>query len=132
MALKALTLNPATFLNVQDKIGSLKKDLSANFFISNRSIFDNEAVVMQSWVAGEPTIFSDINVPDIRGNYILNTPDKKYKIKFSGDANKSAAANTPHHARARRARGKRRGKESASSTVHFNKSLCSEDIFTCM
>ena len=36
MALKALTLNPATFLNVQDKIGSLKKDLSANFFISNR------------------------------------------------------------------------------------------------
>ena len=91
MALKALTLNPATFLNVQDKIGSLKKDLSANFFISNRSIFDNEAVVMQSWVAGEPTIFLDINVPDIRGNYVLNTPDKKYKIKFSGDANKPLA-----------------------------------------
>ena len=91
MALKALTLNPATFLNVQDKIGSLKKDLSANFFISNRSIFDNEAVVMQSWVAGEPTIFSDINVPDIRGNYVLSTPDKKYKIKFSGDVIKPLA-----------------------------------------
>ena len=91
MALKALTLNPATFLNVQDKIGSLKKDLSANFFISNRSIFDNEAVVMQSWVAGEPTIFLDINVPDIRGNYVLNTPDKKYKIKFSGDVIKPLA-----------------------------------------
>jgi imidazolonepropionase-like amidohydrolase len=91
MALKALTLNPASFLNVQDKIGSLKKDLSANFFISNRSIFDNEAVVMQSWVAGEPTIFSDINVPDIRGNYVLSTPDKKYKIKFSGDVIKPLA-----------------------------------------
>ncbi len=91
MALKALTLNPATFLNVQDKMGSLKKDLSANFFISNRSIFDNEAVVMQSWVAGEPTIFSDINVPDIRGNYVLNTPDKKYKVKFWGDVTKPLA-----------------------------------------
>lgn len=91
MALKALTLNPATFLNVQDKIGSLKKEFSANFFISNRSIFDNDAVVMQSWVAGEPTIFSDINVPDIRGNYVLNTSDKTYKVKFWGDVTKPLA-----------------------------------------
>jgi imidazolonepropionase-like amidohydrolase len=91
MALKALTLNPATFLNVQDKIGSLKKDFSANFFICNRSIFDNEGVVMQNWVAGEPTIFTDISAPDIRGNYVLNTPDKKYKVKFSGDITKPQA-----------------------------------------
>ena len=91
MALKALTLNPATFFNVQDKIGSLKKEFSANFFISNRSIFDNEALVMQSWVAGEPTIFSDINVPDIRGNYVLNTSDKTYKVKFWGDVTKPLA-----------------------------------------
>ena len=86
MALKALTQNPAKFINVQDKVGALKKDFYANFFISNKSIFDSESVVMQSWVVGEPTIFSEINVPDIRGNYSLITPDKKYTVKFSGDA----------------------------------------------
>lgn len=86
-ALKALTVNPATFINVETKIGALKKDYAANFFISNRSIFENDAAIMQSWVAGEPTIFSDINVIDIRGNYVLNTPEKKYKVKFSGDVN---------------------------------------------
>jgi imidazolonepropionase-like amidohydrolase len=86
-ALKALTINPATFINAQDKVGALKKGLLANFFISNRSIFDNEASVMQTWVAGEPTVFSDINAPDIRGNYVLSTPDKNFKIKLSGDVN---------------------------------------------
>ncbi len=86
-ALKALTLNPATFVNVQDKIGALKKEYYANFFISNKSIFDNEAVIMQNWSNGEPAIFSDLNMPDIRGNYSLNTPDKNFKISFSGDVN---------------------------------------------
>ena len=85
MALKALTLNPATFINVQDKVGSLKKDLFANFFISNKSIFESDAVIMQNWSCGEPTIFSDINALDIRGNYVLNTPDKKFKVKISGE-----------------------------------------------
>ncbi|MBA2612844.1 MAG: amidohydrolase family protein [Bacteroidetes bacterium] len=87
MALKALTVNPAKFINEQDKMGALKKDFAANFFISNRSIFDNDASIMQNWVAGEPTVFSDINTPDIRGNYVLNTPDKNFKVKFSGDVN---------------------------------------------
>lgn len=85
MALKALTINPATFINAQDKVGSLKKDLYANFFISNKSIFENDAVIMQSWCGSEPAIFSDINAVDIRGNYVLNTPDKNFKIKISGD-----------------------------------------------
>ncbi|MEO6301825.1 MAG: amidohydrolase family protein, partial [Bacteroidia bacterium] len=57
-ALKALTLNPAMFINMQDKMGALKKEYTANFFISNRSIFDNEAIIMQNWSAGEPTVFS--------------------------------------------------------------------------
>ncbi|MDP3556048.1 MAG: amidohydrolase family protein [Bacteroidota bacterium] len=90
-ALKALTVNPATFINLQDKIGSLKKEYLANFFISNKSIFESDAVIMQNWVAGEPTIFADIDAKDIRGNYVLITPVKKYKIQFSGDVNSPRA-----------------------------------------
>ena len=80
VALKALTLNPALFMNASSKIGSLKKDFFANFFISNKSIFEEDAFIMEHWVAGEPAIFSDINAPDIRGNYNLYVPDRIYKI----------------------------------------------------
>lgn len=86
MALKALTFNPAIFINVQNKLGALKKDYYANFFISNKSIFESDAVIMESWVTGEQTVFSDIHSPDLRGNYELTFSDKKYKVKFSGEA----------------------------------------------
>ena len=83
MALKALTLNPATFINVQDKIGKLKSGFLANFFISSTSIFESDAAIMQNWVNGQGTIFSDINGLDIRGNYTLHITDKIFKVGVS-------------------------------------------------
>ena len=91
MALKALTANPAQFVNADDKVGALKKGYYANFFISSKSIFDEEAVIMQHWVAGEPSIYADIQTPDLRGNYELQLNSKKYKVKFSGNALKPSA-----------------------------------------
>ncbi len=43
MALKALTYNPANFIGVQTKIGSLKQGMLANFFIASKSIFEDDA-----------------------------------------------------------------------------------------
>ncbi len=90
-ALKALTANPALFINAYDKIGALKKDFIANFFISNKAIFDDDSQILQQWVKGEPSIYADINPIDIRGNYILASNNKTYKIKFFEDAIKSKA-----------------------------------------
>lgn len=90
-ALQALTTNPAEFINVSDKVGSLKKGLYANFFISSRSIFEEDASILQHWVAGEPSVYADLNAPDLRGNYELKTPLKNYKVKFSGDQARPAA-----------------------------------------
>lgn len=90
-ALKALTFNPASFINASDKIGSVKKDYFANFFISNKSIFEDEASILQHWVAGEPSIYTDISIPDIRGNYELKIEQKTYMLKFSGDPSKPIA-----------------------------------------
>ena len=73
MALKALTANPATFINAYDKIGALKKGYYANFFICDKPIFEEEPVILQHWVAGEPEIYAETDMPDIRGNYSLNT-----------------------------------------------------------
>lgn len=84
-ALKALTANPALFVNAYDRIGALKKDFYANFFISTKSIFEEEAVILQHWIAGEPAVYADLNVPDIRGNYSMNTGNKTYKVKFYED-----------------------------------------------
>ncbi len=91
IALKALTENPAAFINVSDKIGSLKNGYCANFFISNKSIFEEESTILQHWVNGEATVYADINTPDIRGNYNLSIAQKNYEVKFTGEIAKPSA-----------------------------------------
>jgi imidazolonepropionase-like amidohydrolase len=91
MALKALITNPAAFINASDKIGALKKGYYANFFITSKPVFDEEASILQHWVAGEPSVYVDLNLPDIRGNYQLSIPNKNYKVKFTGGIEKPKA-----------------------------------------
>jgi imidazolonepropionase-like amidohydrolase len=90
-ALKALTANPALFINAYDKVGALKKGFYANFLITNKPVFEEESSIIQHWVVGEPNIYADLDAPDIRGNYSLVTPQKTYKIKFTGDLVKPRA-----------------------------------------
>jgi hypothetical protein len=54
-ALRALTYTPANFIGVQDKIGSLKTGMYANFFISSKSIFEDDATIFETWSNGEKT-----------------------------------------------------------------------------
>lgn len=84
-ALKALTFNPATFINAGDKIGALKKGYYANFIITSKPVFEEESSILQTWVNGEANIYADLNTPDIRGNYSLALSGKTYTVKFSGD-----------------------------------------------
>ena len=90
-ALMALTTNPAAFINASDKIGALKKGYLANFFITNKPVFEEESAILQNWVAGEANIYVDLESPDIRGTYTLQLPNKTYRLKFSGDAAKPKA-----------------------------------------
>lgn len=90
-ALKALTASPARFINAYDRIGALKKGFYANFFITAKPLFDEESSILQHWVAGEPTTYTELNPPDIRGNYVLSISEKTYSVKFSGDQVKPKA-----------------------------------------
>ncbi len=90
-ALKSLTFNPAIFVNAGNKIGSLKKDYYANFFISNKPIFEEDAFIIQHVVNGEPEMYFDLNLSDYRGNYKLTIESKNYDFKFFGDAIKPTA-----------------------------------------
>ncbi len=91
MALKALTTNPAQFINAQTKIGALKKDMYADFFISTKNIFEEDATILEHWVAGEQNIFTNINTVDVRGNYNLITDKQTYSVQINGDLYKPKA-----------------------------------------
>lgn len=90
-ALKALTTNPAQFINAQNKIGSLKKDMFANFFISSKNILEDDATIMEHWVNGEQSTYVNLNAPEIRGNYELVTDKTKYSVSLTGDQYKPKA-----------------------------------------
>lgn len=90
-ALKALTANPASFINAGDKIGALKKGFYADFFITNKPVFDEDAAIIQHWVNGEPSVYADLDQPDLRGNYMLSIGTKTWTVKLTGDAAKPKA-----------------------------------------
>jgi imidazolonepropionase-like amidohydrolase len=71
MALKALTQNPAEFIGVQDKIGTLKKGMFANFFIASKSVFEEDAIIYETWSNGLKNSYNDVATPNISGTYQL-------------------------------------------------------------
>jgi imidazolonepropionase-like amidohydrolase len=106
MALRSLTLTPAEMLGMQDKVGSLKKGMLANFIITSGNLFDEKNIIYENWVQGDPYFLRDMNVPDIRGNYQLAiaSVNKKseeehkpslfmrfFDLKISGEAEKPKA-----------------------------------------
>ncbi len=90
VALKALTFNPASFINVYDKVGSLEAGKLANFFITSKPLFDEKCEINESWVQGKRYEIKAFDQKDIRGEYALvisaNTPTATFKLKISGDA----------------------------------------------
>jgi imidazolonepropionase-like amidohydrolase len=89
IALKALTYNPASFLNAYDKVGSLEKGKLANFFITSKPLFDDKCEINENWIQGKRYEVKAFEGKDIRGEYllVLNTvPAQQFKLKLSGEA----------------------------------------------
>lgn len=87
-ALKALTTNPAAFIEQSANIGALKSGMYANFFISNKNIFEDDAIIFQHWSNGIASVYEDMNTPDIRGSYKFISADKTYDVILNGDLTK--------------------------------------------
>lgn len=87
-ALKALTYNPANFIGVQDKIGSLKQGMFANFFICSKPIFEEDAVIYETWSNGTKHVHTDLSIPNITGNYQLIYGANKNKITITKEEEK--------------------------------------------
>ena len=87
-AIDALTLVPAQLLGVDQQLGSLKKGMMANFFISSDNIFNESSTIMETWVNGDVFSYMDIQQPDLRGAYQLSFLDKQVKAEIKGESEK--------------------------------------------
>lgn len=84
-ALEALTSVPAQLLNASDKLGSLKANSIANFFIADKNIFEKDASILENWVQGRRYEFIDMNKPDLRGTWNLQAGSKNFTLKITGE-----------------------------------------------
>jgi imidazolonepropionase-like amidohydrolase len=84
-ALRALTYTPANFIGVQDKIGSLKKGMYANFIITSKPVFEEDAIIYETWSNGIKHQYTDLALPAIEGNYKLTLGSNTYTLNVSKD-----------------------------------------------
>ena len=89
-ALRALTANPAEFLNVSEQIGSLNEGKIANFIIVKGDLF-KDGEIYENWSRGERKKIKDIKAIDIRGTYNLNVNSVVYGWKIKGTVEKPTA-----------------------------------------
>jgi imidazolonepropionase-like amidohydrolase len=87
-ALKALTYNPANFVNAYSQVGSLESGKVANFLITNGSIFKSETKIQQHWVKGRAfDVNPDRSLPaGSLGIYQLKVGPDAYTLTLKGKA----------------------------------------------
>ena len=68
-ALHALTLAPAEFLKVEDKLGTLEKGKLANFLVTDQPIFENDASILENWIQGNRYVLQESSEVNLLGTY---------------------------------------------------------------
>lgn len=87
-ALKAFTYTPAQLLHAENKIGSLRKGMLANFIITSDSLFKEDAVIYQNWVQGKKYEINNMIISDLAGNYELKVGNESFSMQISGKPEK--------------------------------------------
>ncbi|MDG2341967.1 MAG: amidohydrolase family protein [Cytophagales bacterium] len=90
--LKSLTYNPSKFLNVDDKIGSIKKSYHANFFVTDGDFFNEQTKVLSNWTRGNWNRVTSYNNTNYSGTYDLEIEGiNKFFLEITGDKNSPKA-----------------------------------------
>jgi imidazolonepropionase-like amidohydrolase len=85
-ALKALTVTPASLINAQQQIGSLKSGMLANFIITSEPVFSENASIIETWVSGDQYTISKPKSLLLSGKYkINNSALSPYELHVSTD-----------------------------------------------
>lgn len=84
-ALEALTVTPATYINAQNRLGTLEAGKIANFIITSDNIFSKDGKVLENWVRGHQYVIEKWSNNDYRGEYSLSINDQKFTLKGTGE-----------------------------------------------
>jgi imidazolonepropionase-like amidohydrolase len=90
-AIRALTTNPAKYLQMEKDAGTLEEGKFASFTIFSNHPFRYISEVVESWNLGERMIHSSGSNYDIRGVYKINAADKLYELSITGSVKKPEA-----------------------------------------
>jgi imidazolonepropionase-like amidohydrolase len=99
-AFDALTKNPATWLGVYDKVGSLDQGKLANFLITNGPLFNEKTSIIENWVQGQKYEVKEDLWNDVKGEYnlVINAPygSRNYTldVKSASSANVLSGSDT--------------------------------------
>ncbi|MFN0013621.1 MAG: amidohydrolase family protein [Saprospiraceae bacterium] len=85
-ALRALTWQPAQFVQAHDRVGSLERGKVANFFIASGNVFKAEAKIFDTWVQGRQFEVTDDKMEGVNllGKYRLNVGPDAYILTIKG------------------------------------------------
>ena len=98
MALKSITLYPAEFLNISDKVGSLDAGKLANFIITSKTLFNDKCEINENWIQGKRYEIKAFDPKDIRGEYTLGI-QQQYKLQIKSSRRCSCAKSCHYYYR---------------------------------
>ena len=87
-ALRALTSNPASWLGLENDLGSLREGHVANVLVTDGPLFDASTHLVEHYVGGNATPMRDRHPLDLAGSYNVNVDDSVYVVTVEGDPGK--------------------------------------------
>ncbi len=82
--LKALTFTPARLMGQENRLGSLKAGMIANFLVTSDSLFAKKAEIHQNWIQGKPYTIKDPDEADYSGKFKLTLAGTDYDLVVTG------------------------------------------------
>ena len=93
-ALEALTTQPAKILNMQSKVGEIKKGAYANFLVSSGPLFNSNTIIFENWTLGNLNVVSNGLQTSIDGDYTFTHDDSQYILSIKNSQSKVSSTIT--------------------------------------
>lgn len=78
-ALRAMTVTPAEWFGLSDRLGTLEEGKIANLLVTDGDLFDEETQVLETWVDGQRYEVQAPPLADLRGQWLLRLIDRDGK-----------------------------------------------------
>ena len=92
-ALRALTITPAEWFGVADRLGTIEPGKSASFLVADGDLFDKKTKVVATWIDGQRFEIEKAKPADVRGEWQVKLTNadgttQTYQAKITGDPEK--------------------------------------------